>query len=137
MQVKVVRAQRWRVLALCDSRGACELLEFLASVGSRFVKDRTRLLALFDRIAEQGPPRNDALSHHLSGDVWEFIQGGLRVLWFYDAGRVVICSHALVKKARKIPLADIRKAQAGRDAFKQAQRLGRVEVVDDEEEEDV
>jgi hypothetical protein len=125
------------VLALCDSRGDCELLEFLASVGSRYAKDRTRLLALFDRIAEQGPARNDALSHHLSGDVWEFIQGGLRVLWFYDAGRVVICSHGLVKKTRKIPPADIRRTQAGCNAFRLAQRLGRVEVVDDEEEEDV
>ena len=52
-------------------------------------------------------PRNAEISHKLAGDVWEFVQGDLRLLYFRDRDRVVVCSHALVKRGRKVPKGEI------------------------------
>ena len=134
MKVRRVRVGQWKVLALCNERGDCDLLDFLAGLGQRHVKDRTRLLALLDRVAEHGPPNNAAVSHHLSGEVWEFIQGGLRVLWFYDAGKVVVCSNGLLKKTQKIPPGDIRLAETRCAAYRVSKKAQAVEILNDDEE---
>jgi phage-related protein len=67
---------------------------------------------LLDRVAESGPPRNTEISYDLDKrkGIWEFIQGDLRVLWFYDEGRLIICSHGIVKKRRRTPRNDINRA---------------------------
>ena len=72
------------------------------------------MLVLLESVAAAGPPRNTDVSHQLRGEVYEFIQGRLRVLWFYDVGRVVVCSHGLVKQSRKTPPAEIERAEAAR-----------------------
>jgi phage-related protein len=91
------------------------------------------MLALLERVAESGPPRNVDISHSLRGDVWEFSQGSLRILWFYAHGRVVICSHAFAKKGRKIPAGEIAHAQRTCDEYRAAR--GQVEIIGDEEDE--
>jgi len=131
VKLRVVRAGLWRVLALCHERGDCELLEFLDGLEQRHLKDRDRLLALFQRVADTGPTQlSDSLSHSLQGDIWESIQGNLRVLWFYDKGKVVVCSHALIKRGRKIPPGEIRLAQQRCNEYR---RSTPVEIPDDEE----
>ena len=92
------------------------------------------MLALMDRVAASGPPRNTAVSHTLQGPVWEFIQGSLRVLWFYGNGRIVVCSHAMAKKSQKTPSQDI--ARAARMAAEYHAAGGRVEVLNDDQEDD-
>jgi phage-related protein len=92
------------------------------------------MLALIDRVAAVGPPRNTAVSHTLQGPVWEFIQGSLRILWFYGNGRIVVCSHAMAKKGQKTPSQDI--ARAARMAAEYRAAGGRVEVLTDDQEDD-
>ncbi|SEL61131.1 type II toxin-antitoxin system RelE/ParE family toxin [Ectothiorhodospira marina] len=110
----------YRVYATCDSRGVPELLEFLEGLDANMYKDRTRMLALLEQVAEAGPPRNTDISHKLDGEIWEFIRGRLRVCWFFDEGRVVICTHGFVKKSQKTPSAEIRKAKQRHKAYTQA-----------------
>lgn len=98
MKLRSVCSGAWEVLAVCRERGDCELLEFLEAPGQRYERDADRMLALLERVAMNGPPRNVDVSHSLQGDVWEFIQGSLRVLWFYGDGRIVVCTHALAKR---------------------------------------
>ncbi len=83
------------------------------------------MLRLLSRVAEQGPPRSVETSHKLADETWELIAGRLRVLWFYDQGRVVICSHGFVKRTRKVPSGEIERAAAAYKAY-QAAKSGRI-----------
>lgn len=124
----------YRLYATCDARGTPELLDFLESLGANMQKDRARMLALLEQVAETGPPRNVEQSHKLEGDIWEFIQGRLRVCWFFDEGKVVVCTHGFVKKSQKTPAAEIRRAEARRKAYFQARAADTlfIEVEDNE-----
>jgi phage-related protein len=114
----------YTLYAACDARGACTLLEFLDGLGADLEKDSDRMLALLERVAQQGPVRNDKISHKIEGDIWEFIQGRLRVFYFYDEGRVVVCTHGLVKKTQKTPKGDIAMANRIREQYLAAKRQG-------------
>jgi phage-related protein len=132
MKALIVCRGAWTVLAMCSDRGDCELLSFLGGLDGDLVKQGDRMLGLLRRrVAEHGPPHNDEVSHKLDGDVWEFIEGRLRVLYFCEGGKVVVCSHALLKKGRKIPRADIERAQRLCDAYREASRSGTLETIGD------
>lgn len=122
MQLERVRGGKWQILALCSHRGRCPLLEFLDQQEGTLAKDARRMLKLLDTTADLGPPRNTDISHQLGPGLWEFIQGRLRVLWFYDRGRMVICSHGLIKKSRRIPRDEIARAWDSRRQYLRARR---------------
>lgn len=111
MKLQVVRKGQWQVLAVCTDRSDCPLLDFLSGLEGGLVKDGLRMLRLLERVAAQGPPRNTEISHQLGSGLWELIQGRLRVLWFYDEGKLIICSHGFVKKQQKTPLRELERAQ--------------------------
>lgn len=60
--------------------------------------------------------------------LFEFKRGKLRVFWFYDQDRIVICSHGLVKKAQKTPKRDLERARATITRYREAKRRGAVDV---------
>jgi len=91
------------------------------------------MLQLLERVAASGPPRNTDISHKIQGDIWEFIKGRLRVFWFYDEDRVIVCTHGLVKKSQKIPKREITRAEQVRMAYVAAKRAGALMI---EEEDD-
>lgn len=121
-----VRKGLWELLAVGTPRGECPLFEFLGNLEGNLAKDALRVLKLLDRVADQGPPRNTEISHELEDGIWEFIQGRLRILWFYDVGKLIICSHGFVKKSQKTPRSEIRRAQLHRKIYLRAQRRGRI-----------
>lgn len=117
MQLDRIRTGRWAVLAVCTDRGDCPLSRFLSALSGDLARDGRRLLALLERVAVDGPPRNVEVSHQLAGGIWQFAQGRLRVLWFYGDGRLVIVTHGFVKRSRKTPPAEIERAVACRQAY--------------------
>lgn len=119
MQTLEIRRDRWTVLALCSRRGDCPLLRFLAELEGDLERDGRRMLALLDRVSQHGPPRNVDVSHQVGDGIWEFIQGRLRVLWFYDSGRLVVCSHGFVKKSRKTPALELERARRCQQEYEQ------------------
>lgn len=88
------------------------------------------MIRLLSFVAEQGPPHNVEVSHKIAGEIWEFIAGRLRVLWFYEGGRLVICTHGFVKRTRKTPAGEIERAQAAYEAYQAAKKSGRLNVED-------
>ena len=134
MQVRRLPFQgQFTVLTACDGRGIPTLLEFLEGLGANLEKDKDHMLGLLERVASSGPPRNTEVSHKLQGDIWEFIKGRLRVFWFYDEGRVVVCTHGLMKKSQKIPKGEITHAEQVRQAYLAAKQAGTLII---EEEDD-
>lgn len=86
------------------------------------------MLRLLAFAGEDGPPRNVEVSHKIAGEIWEFIAGRLRVLWFYDEGCLVVCSHGFVKRTNKTPSGEIERAQAAYDAYRAAKKAKNVVV---------
>lgn len=117
MSLEVIRRGCWTVLALRTARGECPLVEFLTELESDLSRDGRRLLALFDRVAQHGPPRNPEISRSLGDGLWEWRQGRLRVPWFYDGKRLVVCTHGFVKKTRKAPKAELARARRERERY--------------------
>ena len=130
MKLRRVRRSKWDVLAICSPRGDCPLLDFLAGLEAQLAMDGRSMLRLIEFTAEQGPPHNFEVSHKIAGEIWELVAGQLRVLWFYDEGRLVICSHGFVKRTRKIPIGEINRAQSSCDAYRLAKKAGRLKVED-------
>ena len=122
---------QFTVLAACDNRGACTLLQFLEGLGANLQKDSDHMLELLERVASSGPPRNTEICHKIEGEIWEFIKGRLRVLWFYDAGKVVVCTHGLVKSSQKLPRAEIARAQQIKEDYDLAGEHGNLVIEED------
>jgi phage-related protein len=114
--IPVYQGARFTIRAWGEA-GSCALLEFLRKLESEGNPDSKRLLHLLSHTAEQGPPRNTRQCRALKGKradgLWEFkAPGGARIIWFYDAQRIIICSHGFVKKKDKTPLEEIDRAQS-------------------------
>jgi hypothetical protein len=97
---------QWTVLAALDNRGECPVIQLLNDSGA----PGERMLAdLLESIPQRGPPmRNLEVSKHLRDKIYEFREsvtrgGTLRLLWFYDEGRVVVCTNGVLKKGDKTP----------------------------------
>ena len=131
---RLSREGKWQVLAACTERGDCPLEEFLGSLGRHFESSVNGMMALLDYVALRGPPRNVELSHQLRGDIYEFIKGRIRVLYFYDRDRVIICTHGLIKKSQKTKSADIAYAEQVRYAYRAAVEAGNIQILNEDDD---
>ena len=119
---------RFAIRAWGDER-SCELIDFLAKLERAAPADQARLLYLIQRTADWGPPHNERQCRALQGKqalgLYEFkTPGGARVLWFYDEGSLIICSHGFVKKKDKTPLEEIKRAQTIRTQYLREKKNG-------------
>ena len=90
------------------------------------------MLALLDRIAFKGPPKNTEISHQIKERLFEFIQGRLRVLYFYDEGRIVICTHGFVKKSQKTPQSQVEHALQVMKRYFEDKKIGEIQICEEE-----
>jgi len=94
-----------------------------------------RMLALLrQQIPSSGPPHNEEISKQLDGDIYEFRRTpnrgpALRVLWFYDEGKVIVCTHGFWKTTQKTPSAEIQKAQQLRKDYLRAKRSNSIRII--------
>lgn len=121
---------------MCAARGDCALLDFLSpGLGDQVAGDKRRMMAFLDWVAHQpnGPPKNPEVSHQVDSGhgIWQFTKGRIRVLWFYDEGRVIVLSHGFVKATRQTPSEEIGRAVAAVTAYFQAKRTGKLRFIED------
>lgn len=74
------------------------------------------------------------MSHQLRGDIYEFIKGRIRILYFYHRGQIVVCTHGLIKQSKKIKNAEIERAEAVMQAYRAAVSGGTLEILEEEED---
>ena len=113
----------WEVLAACDEQGSCQTLDFLESLEGGSAHGAFMLALLRGRVATHGPPRG-LLSKQLQDEIYEFRHGQVRVLWFYDEGRVVVCTHAIWKQEQKLPTTEVKRAVELRRRYLDAKKRG-------------
>ena len=86
---EITQGQRFRILAWGDDE-RCEVLEFLEELQKNANTDAARLLYLINRTAQQGAPEDVHQCRPLGDGIFEFkAPSTARILWFYDAGRII------------------------------------------------
>ena len=128
------KTYKFNVLAECEDDRQCELLSFLNGLEGDLVSHGLRMLNLLERIALEGPPRREEVCHQIRGPIFQCGQGHIRVLWFYDEGQMVICSHGFIKTSRKPPQRQIRRAENAYRRYFDDKTKGAINIIEDEEE---
>lgn len=135
--MKLVRIgrKRWEVLAICDSRGRCQVADFLVDLegttGQIAAEQMLRLLRT--QVPVSGPPKAEPLCKSLGDGLYEFRKQPkgkkLRVVWFYGGGAVIVCAAAFTK-AERTPRAQLERARAQQLAYLEDRRNGKLEITD-------
>lgn len=121
-----VKGDIWQIYAMCDADGRTFLdhLELSES-------EEARVAANLDRLATLGPNAFPTDRMHLvdtANRLFQLRVGDCRIMWFYDAGKVIVCCHGYRKKSQKIPPGDrLRGAEAVAE-YQSAKQFGQVEI---------
>ncbi len=126
---------RWDVLAVCDSRGRCQVTGFLADLeGTTHQIAAEQVLKLLRKqVPASGPPKAEPLCKHLGDGLYEFRKQPkgkkLRVVWFYGGGAVIVCAVAFTK-AERTPRTQMERARAQQKAYMEDRRDEKLEIID-------
>ena len=101
---------KFSVCAPGESQTDCELRSFFSGLESNLKKDGRRMLGLLKRVAQRGPDLNPDICHQVEEKIFQFSQGRIRVLWFYDQNKIILCTHGFVKKTQKTPQKELKLA---------------------------
>lgn len=131
-----IRRKRWHVFAYCRSERSCDLLDWISKLDNSYKSSKERLFALIDMVAKE-PQGPRLLAHDLChqidrhNQIYEFIAGALRLLWFYSPfeQRVLICTNAFLKKSKRTPRKEIKKAVQIKKQYVREQSQGKIEVM--------
>lgn len=134
MKLKPVIKGNYEVYAVEDDSGVCELIDYLDMIPANLESSKSQLLNIFEFVHEHGPMKlSQARSHWADEDnrVYEFVANRLRVLWFYDESKLVICSHGFLKTTPKTPKKQSRKAALLRNRYFEEKVLGSLEFLEE------
>ncbi|OPZ37110.1 MAG: helix-turn-helix protein [Synergistetes bacterium ADurb.BinA166] len=74
-------------------------------------------LARIARLSKSPRSLSETVCHAVAVGIWQITSDQYRIMWFYDEGRLIICTHYFVKKTQKTPPAQIERAKRMRDAY--------------------
>lgn len=131
MQIEKLTSSTYSVYTVCDNRGDSQVLDFLTSLDGSLSNDVSRMLELLESCANQGLPRNAKICHIIdrANKIWQLRQGDLRVLFFTDKGKMILCTHGFIKKQNKTPEKDIKRANSAKKVYVQAKMNNTLEIV--------
>lgn len=104
--------------------GACATQQFLEQAEKQNEDEADSMLALLDWSAKSGPPRNKEKCREVGDGIYEFKAKSLRICWFYDEGRIIICSHGFYKPTKKVQNREIKQAGKLKVAYFAAKKTG-------------
>jgi len=131
MDVNLIHREIWTIYEVDEV-----LMSFLESLEDNYSGMVDQILPLLERITsqQQGPKSlNKKICHRIDDDhdIWQIRKGRIRLLWFYDKGRVIVCAHTFLKKSQKTPRRERDKARRVKKAYFQAKQSGQLNIIDD------
>jgi hypothetical protein len=127
---QINQGARFRLIAIGtqeDEKINLPYFEFQQEALHRAPKEWPKLVRILDYVVESGPPKDAEKSKQLREGIFEFrTKGGLRLLWFYDEGRVVICVNGYIKQGQKTPNEQIEEAIQWKKRYFEAKRAGKL-----------
>jgi phage-related protein len=137
LRVAAVIQEAWSICEVLNARGDGVLADIEGE------KDFNRCVAFLEHAAKHGPEAfAENRTHHVGEHpkVWQFdVTGTLRLLYFYDEGRLIVLTKTFYKsggKSGKTPKALIKAAQKIHSDYVEAKRKGTLEIIDGDQDED-
>lgn len=135
MQLKILISGKWRITSPMTRAGCSETEAFFEELAACFDANVAGLIAMMEAHSKFGPEQfNSTQTHYVDQKekIYEYIKGRLRLFWFEDDDRVVICTHGIVKKSQKTPKREIDRAINVKHAYKQAKAKNRLTMIEEE-----
>jgi len=130
---QINRGARFRLIAIGTQESEkihLPFLDFQEEATSREPHEWPKLVRIMDYTADAGPPKDEEKSKPLREGIFEFrTKGGLRLLWFYDEGRVVICVNGYIKQGQKTPRQQIDEAIQWKSRYFEAKQTGKLKDI--------
>jgi len=130
---QINRGARFRLIAIGtqeDEKIRLPYFEFQQEAMHRAPKEWPKMVRILDYVIEAGPPKDAENSKQLREGIFEFrTKGGLRLLWFYDEGRVVICVNGYIKQGQKTPRQQIDEAIQWKSRYFEAKQTGKLKDI--------
>lgn len=99
--------------------------DFLKELGNTDAAEYARVDRRITQMAEAGSSRRQNEFNSLGNDLFEMkTKGGSRIVFFYDEGRLVICTHGFAKKSQKTPKRQLALALARKREYQEHKRRG-------------
>ena len=109
----------------------CPAAAFLTEAANDHPDEFAKLVSLLDHATVHGLPKNKQKVNTLGNGLFEFkTVGGLRLVWFWDAGRIILCTHGFVKKRQTTPPGELDTAAKWKKAYDLAKKAGKLEFDD-------
>ena len=105
MRVRIIEKDIWTIGYIESSEGG-NLDELFETLSGDQEKAAMGMLELFANISNESilvRQLSDKLCKNIEKHIREFRKGNLRVLWFYDESKVIICTHGFFKNTQKTP----------------------------------
>ena len=136
--MKLVRIgwEVWDVLAVCDGRGRCQVLEFLEEFEQSAPAAAHAMVSFLKQgLPAEGPTRSEPLCKSLGNGIYEFRKQPkgkkLRVVWFYGVEQEIVCTYAF-SKAERTPQIRVEQSRLLRKQYLVARRRGEIEIKEPE-----
>lgn len=114
MRLKVIQSGRWTILSpIVGNSSECIVEQFFEAYVENYESSVTGLLRMAEMHSSQGPTAfNPKQLHYVDQKekIYQWRKGDLRLLWFADEGRVIICLHGILKKSQETPKREIKQA---------------------------
>jgi Phage derived protein Gp49-like (DUF891) len=118
MRLTVITSSEWIIAAPVDDRGRCSVREALDAVAVTDLAAHAQLLALFGRVSQFGPPRDERKSRHLGEGIFELkTPRGFRLVYFFERRRLIVCSELFRRPKPRELRAIVRRAEHLRAAY--------------------
>lgn len=109
-----VSGKKFRVFAY-ENNGQCEFEKFLADLKNTDKNKFEKLIKRIAWVADDGPPNNNPAQCCLadknrSDNLYVFVIGGIRVFWFVNNKRMILCSCIEIIEGNNLSDQDIENA---------------------------
>ncbi len=133
MKLRRIAESAWRVVAIEEDDGTCQVLEVLGEGVERGDADARAMLARISRVAEQPVlTRNKQQCRPLKGskNLYELKAGALRVFWFYYGRMMIVCAEVHEKTKASELRRQIQRSEELRERLLAAGSPDEIEIVD-------
>ncbi len=110
--------QQWKLIYYETEDGECPVQQF---IDSRSVNNQAKVFNFFEQLEIKGPKLPRPYSDLLEDGIHELrikLSGNqARFIYFFCFKDFIILSHAFIKKTKKVPVAEIKRAKKNREDF--------------------
>lgn len=124
----------WRLVYVSDQADSknSPFRQYLEVLRDKNQDEFDNLMQFFRACSEHGPEGLPSKTrHHLdqNNQIFEFIKGRHRIAWFYDEGKIVVCTHGFFKKTQKAPKEEQQKAAKLKEEYFAAKKHGNLNEI--------